>query len=311
MQARKLGIAMQLRLRGIDEKGAPVLEDDRLLLRTSKPSIALARFNAGETDLVSGGRFQNLPFLGAANISDGSAQYDPVPGLFGLLIVEAGPFLSESDNREAIAMAIDRPKLLTSFNVPAWQETLTLVPETMNNRVAVPRPDWTQLRIEDRKAKARASITRWIGAHGTVRTLKIAMPRGPGARIVFAQIQADLAYIGLSIERVTPEESADIRLIDRVADMSSPAWYLSQLSCTVSFVCDAKADALISEARLATEKDERARLLGEAEAKLQVKRNFIPIANPLRWSVTRNGLSGFTPNARGWHMLQFLGRDTR
>ena len=93
--------------------------------------------------------------------------------------------------------------------------------------------------------------------------------------------------------------------------MSSPAWYLAQLSCTVSFVCDAGVDGLVADARNATDRDERTRLLGEAETKLQTKRNYIPIANPLRWSVTRDGLLGYAPNARGWHMLQYLGRDTK
>jgi hypothetical protein len=68
---------------------------------------------------------------------------------------------------------------------------------------------------------------------------------------------------------------------------------------------------LVDAARLAADRDERTLILGEAEAKLQAKRNFIPIANPLRWSLTRNGLLGYTPNPRGWHLLQYLGRDTR
>ena len=311
MQARKLGVAMQLRLRGIDDKGASILEDHRLLLRIAKPSLALARFNAGETDVILGGRFQNMAMLSAAKISGGSAQYDPAPGLFGLLIVEAGPFLSDAENRQALAMAIDRPKLLASFGVPSWQETVTLVPETMKYRAPVPRPDWAQLRVEDRKTKARVTIARWTEAHGQVRPIKIALPRGPGARVFFAQVQSDFAAIGLKAERVTLDQQADIRLIDRVADMSSPAWYLAQLSCTVSFVCDAGVDGLVADARNATDRDERTRLLGEAETKLQTKRNYIPIANPLRWSVTRDGLLGYAPNARGWHMLQYLGRDTK
>ncbi len=311
MQARKIGSALQLRLRGLNEKGDTVLEDERVLLRTFRASLALARFNAGETDFLAGGRFQNLPELEAAKVDDGIVQFDPVPGLFGLLIIEAGPFLSDTANREAIAMAIDRPKLLTSFGIPAWQETLTLVPETMRNRAPVPRPEWAQLRIEDRKLKARVTIARWTGANGQVRPLKIALPRGAGARIFFARIRSDLADIGLRAERVTSLQEADIRLIDRVADMSSPAWYLAQLSCTTSFVCDPEADQLVDAARLAAARDERTLILGEAEVKLQAKRNFIPIANPLRWSVTRNGLLGYAPNPRGWHLLQYLGRDTR
>jgi ABC-type transport system substrate-binding protein len=309
MQASKQDTAMQLRLKMLDDKGDPVLDGNRLTLRTSRVSLALARFKAGESDVISGGRFQHLPMLEAAKTTGGAVQFDPVPGLFGLLIVEAGPFLTQVENREAIAMAIDRPKLLSSFNILAWQETVSLVPENMQNRADVARPEWASLRADDRKAKARGGITRWIGTHGAVRPLKIGLPRGPGARIFFARIQSDLAYIGLRVERVTPDQPADIRLIDSVADTSSPSWYLAQLSCTVSFICDADADALVAQARLSTDRNERTRLLGEAETRLQAKRNFIPLANPLRWSLTRDGLLGFAPNPRGWHMLQYLGRN--
>jgi ABC-type oligopeptide transport system substrate-binding subunit len=309
MQARKQGNVVMLRMRELDEKNNPVLADARIALRVSKPSIALARFNAGETDFITGGRFQHLPLLEAAKTKNGTVQFDSVPGLFGLLIVEAGPFLSETSNREAIAMAIDRPKLLSSFDILAWQETLTLVPENMKNRAPVTRALWTQLRGTDAKTKARVSIARWIGSHGPVRPLKIALPRGAGARIFFAQIQSDLAFIGLRAERVTPDQQADIRLVDRVADMSSPAWYLGQLSCIASLVCDPQADALIAAARQSSDPADRMRLLGEAETRLQAKLNFIPIANPLRWSLTRDQLLGFAPNPRGWHSLQYLGRD--
>jgi hypothetical protein len=49
--------------------------------------------------------------------------------------------------------------------------------------------------------------------------------------------------------------------------------------------------------------------LGQAEAEMQSTVGFIPIANPLRWSVVRPGLLGHFANGRGWHLLQYLGRD--
>jgi alpha-D-ribose 1-methylphosphonate 5-phosphate C-P lyase len=137
------------------------------------------------------------------------------------------------------------------------------------------------------------------------------MPRGPGSRMLFARLKSDFAAIGLSVERVTIGQQEDMRLIDQTADMTSPAWYLEQLSCQVTTICSADADVLVAEAQRATDRDERMRLLGEAELKLQNLRNFVPLANPVRWSLPRNGLLGFTGNARGWHPLQYLGRDTK
>jgi ABC-type transport system substrate-binding protein len=300
---------MQLRLKAFDERGTPVLENERVIMLPNKAATALARFRAGQTDMVSGGRFHHLPLLAAANISGGFPQSDPVPGLFGLLFTRAGPFLNISAHREAIAMAIDRPKLLTSFDIFAWKETLTLMPDTLQNRADIPPPSWGALSVAQRQELARGAISRWEAANGDVRPLKIAVPNDAGGKILFFRIRSDLNAIGLDAVRVSAGEAADLQLIDRVADMSSPSWYLGQLSCGATPVCNAQADNLVRAARTANDPAERQRLLGEAEAKLQESRNFIPLANPLRWSLTRDGLLGYAPNPRGWHLLQYLGRS--
>lgn len=310
MQAKKLGQAMQLRLKGLDEKGDPVLESETVTLRHGKASLLLARYIEGQSDLVEGGRFEDYPLLDAAKINADEIRFDAVPGLYGLLFVGAGPFLSDTANREAIAMAIDRPKLLTAFDIVAWREALTLVPESLPNRVATPRPEWAAQQISDRKRAAAATIARWENSNGQVRALRVALPRGFGSRIFFARLRADMAAIGLDIERVTFDRPHDLRLIDRTADQSSPAWYLDQLSCTVSSICSMDADRLVSEARMSADAATRSQFLAQAEAEMQATRNFIPIANPLRWSVVRPGLLGHFANGRGWHLLQYLGRDT-
>ena len=310
MQASRLGNAMQLRLKSFDANGDAVLGSETITLRHSEASLALARYSFAQTDLVEGGRFQDYPLLEAAKVNAGEIQFDAVPGLFGLLVVGAGPFLADTANREAIAMAIDRPKMLTAFDIVAWREALTLVPESLPNRIDAARPDWTSGQIADRKIQAAATIARWENGNGQVRSLKIAMPRGFGSRIFFARLRADMAAIGLEVERVTVERPHDLRLIDRAADQSSPAWYLDQLSCTVSPICSMDADRLVYEARMTSDIAARAQLLAQAEAEMQATRNFIPIANPLRWSIVRPGLLGHFANGRGWHLLQYLGRDT-
>jgi ABC-type transport system substrate-binding protein len=310
MQAERLGEAMQLRLKGLDEAGEPVLEPETVTLRSSKASLALARYVEGQSDFIDGGRFEDYILLDAAGINAGDIHFDSVPGLFGLLFAGEGPFLSDRQNREAMAMAIDRPRLLTAFDIVAWREALTLVPESLPNRLPAPRPEWAAQRIEERIAFARATIMRWENANGQIRPLRVALPRGYGGRIFFARLRADMAAIGLNVERVTIDRPHDLRLIDRTADQSSPAWYMDQLSCTVSPICSLDADRLVFEARMAGNIDTRAQLLAQAEAELQEMRNFIPVANPLRWSVARPGLLGHFANGRGWHLLQYLGRDT-
>lgn len=309
MQARKVERGMQLRRREQDERGKWVLGSETIALRSENPSVALARYLEGQNDFVTGGRFESYPLLEAAKINNDEIHFDAGPGLFGLLVKDAGSFLSDPANREAIAMAIDRPRLLASFDNVSWQEALTLVPETLPSRADAARPAWAQEQMDNRKAQARETVSRWITAHGTVRPLRIAMPRGPGSRVIFAMLRRDFGAIGLDAERVTPDQDADLLFVDQVADQSTPAWYLTQLSCEATPVCSTNADALVAQARMASDSAMRTQLLAQAEAELQATRNFIPIANPLRWSVARTRLKGFYSNGRGWHLLQYLGRE--
>jgi ABC-type transport system substrate-binding protein len=309
MLARKKGNALQLSQRIDDPGAAGVSTEDRIVaLSANDATTALARFVNGDTDAVLNGHFQDLPYLTATEDRQ-AAIYEPTLGLFGLLIVPNGPFLSDAANREAIAKAIDRPRLIADFDVSTWREMLTISPEALRNRDIIERPDWTSRRIDIRKAEARSVITSWQAANGTVRPLRIAMPRGPGSRIMFARLKSDLAAIGLAAERVMMGKEADMRIIDQIADFSSPAWYLEQLSCRATALCSPEADALVAEALASNDRTERTRLLGEAEVKLQALRNYVPLAYPLRWSLPRNGLLGFAPSPRGWHPLQYLGRD--
>ena len=78
---------------------------------------------------------------------------------------------------------------------------------------------------------ARATVANWENANGALRPLRVAMPRGYGARIFFARLRADLATVGIDIERVTVDRPHDLLLVDRTAQQSTPAWYLDQLSC--------------------------------------------------------------------------------
>ena len=311
MLAKKIGETMQLKIRQIDPRGKPILAKDQIVLEINHAARALSRFKLGATDLVTGGRFETLPFATATNFSEGALNYEPVPGLFGILITGSGPFLADARNREAINMAIDRPKLLTAFGQIGWQEALSLMPETLTNRTAMLRPNWTSLRIEDRQSRARSQISSWKSGNGDIRVIKIAMPKGPGARILFARLRSDFAAIGLNIERIALGQEADLEIVDQVASLSSPIWYLSQLSCRASIVCDTQADSLVDAARQSIDPSARTQFLHLAEEKLQAHRNFIPLSNPMRWSVVRDGMIGFSPNPRGWHPLQQLGNGPK
>ncbi len=307
MQAKKELEHMRMRHVTFEEDGKIATDDAWVVLNNMQAPLALARFIEGDTDLIIGGQFQDLPYVTASAIEENLLSFDPVPGLFGLLFVEDSDYLADEEVREALTMAVDRPRLLIDFRTE-WREVLTLVPETLQNRAAVERPAWNSLRIDQRIDTARQIIARWKSENGDVRDLRISIPEGPGGDILFARLKSDMANIGISAVKVAINQDADLRLIDRVAELSSPLWYLSQLSCKKTIICDEEADEFVNSARININLTERSQLLAAAERRIQQKRNFIPIANPSSWTVARSGLLGFAPNPRGLHPLQYLGQ---
>lgn len=307
MKAARHGRAIQLRHRALDETGAEKLIDPLVLLSAYRPAEAISLFADHDADLVLDGRFQHLPVLGAAKLPDSEIRLDPMTGLFGLLVTNGTGFLSDTENRAAIAMAIDRPRLLALFEMVVWRESTTISPPEMQNRARIAPQPWMTLDSTDRITEARERVAAWVAANGTPAPLRIAMPAGAGARVLYVRIKADLAKVGLETERVGLTESADLRLIDEVSDYDSPSWYISRLSCRQVPVCSTEADAALATARQAPNMAERTAALGEAEKALADAGIFVPVAMPLRFSLVRNGLSGFQVNYRGWHLLQFLG----
>ena len=308
MQAVKKTNWMQLHDILYDEEGQIDLDEKWVALQNNNAPDALARYIVGDTDLILGGRFTELPYFTASGIDEELLLYDPVPGLFGFLFVKNSDYLASSEVRNAITMAIDRPRLLIDFRSD-WREVLTLVPEGLQNRATVERPAWTRLRIDERIDLAKIIISNWQETSGELRDLRIAMPKGPGSDIIFARVRADLAKIGIVAKHVAMENDADLRLMDQIAPLSSPLWYLAQLSCKKTIVCDEEADDMVSFARLTGNLEERKNLLAAAERRLQDNRNFIPIAYPTLWMVARPGLLGFSTNPRGLHPLQSLGKE--
>jgi peptide/nickel transport system substrate-binding protein len=137
------------------------------------------------------------------------------------------------------------------------------------------------------------------------------MPDGPGARLLFTLLAIGWREIGVEAIRVGPEASADLRLIDAVAPSDTASWYLHSFSCAFNAVCSPAADAALDAAEKATTAAERARLLAEADAALAEAIPFLPIAQPVRWSLTSQRLDGFQENPRAIHPLNHLLRAKR
>jgi peptide/nickel transport system substrate-binding protein len=136
--------------------------------------------------------------------------------------------------------------------------------------------------------------------------LRIAVPDGPGYRIVFAHIRRDWRMIGVEAVRVPAGAPAELRLVDMVAPAELGSWYLRPFICGQSPVCDEVASQALEGARAAATPAERQALLAQADVELTNVAAFIPLGSPMRWSLRSNRLTAFRINPFARHSLTEL-----
>jgi oligopeptide transport system substrate-binding protein len=274
-------------------------------LRASSAEEAVALFDAGEVDLVLGGRLGALPLASTGPLSRGTVQLDPALGLFGLQVRRASGVLSTDRGREAIAMALDRPALIARFNIGGWVPTTRVVAPALAGDPGMIAERWTVRTLDELRAEAAGRVADWRrGNDGEEARLTLALDRAPGLDILFREISGQLATIGVRLERVPEGDASDLVLVDRVARYAEPRWFLNQFNCSLrAGLCSAEADALVREAIAEADPAERAARLAEAEAALTLSNAYIPFGSPLRFSLVRSWVEGFAPNPWAFHPL--------
>ncbi|MFT4056585.1 MAG: ABC transporter substrate-binding protein [Novosphingobium sp.] len=294
-------------------------------LRALPGAQAVAAFNDGSVDLVLGGRLQDFLQTRSVGILRGTIQLDPVVGLFGLHVMNDKGFLSEPANREALAMAVDREGLIAPFGVGGWSATTRIVTPSLDGDLGTIGERWGEQTLDERRAVATARVRAWHGSSGAVPSapqppaagapqpavhrvrLTLRLPEGAGSTVLFNRLAADFAAIGVGLDRAKDADDADLALVDDVARYPRAAWYLNRLSCHAGpGLCSQEADARVAEAAVAATPAERAALLTEAEAELTGANVFIPFGTPIRWSLVRGSVDGFSVNPWGWHPLMPL-----
>ena len=309
MSARGSAQQVTLDLLPPERRGLPADPDfagraRRLAASLTDANHAVARFNAGTVDAVFGGTIDSLPLAGAGGLTRGNVQLDPVMGLYGLRIETDEGFLGDPSNREALSMAINRDALIAAFNIGGWAPTSRLVSPQVEGDLGTIGERWQSLDFAQRRAAATARVAIWKSGGKALPVLRVATPGGAGSQLVLDRLRADWGAIGIGVHPVGSNAPAEVRLLDRVATYASASWFLDQLGCpVVKIVCSTAGDARVAEARKARDPQQRAALLAEAEAEITAVNGYIPIARPLRWSLVRNSVIGFAPNALGWHPL--------
>jgi oligopeptide transport system substrate-binding protein len=290
--------------RATDEQQA-ITPEDRVRLRGERAALAVTRFVARQSDLVSGGTIADWPLVKAAGPAPNTIRLDPAAGLFGLAVTNRSGLLGTPDGRAAVAAAIDR-QALTAAVARDWSPTEQLLPAQLDSAAAPAIAEWVAVSLEDRRTTARALVAAWRQANdGAEARLRLALPAGPGGTLLWGHLAADLLTVGIRPVRVAPDAAADLRLIDAVAPYDSARWYLA----TACAGCGLDTPPGIEAARFAPSLDARAAALASADAELARDGGYIPIARPFRWSLVSLRLKAWQANARAWHPLNQLRRD--
>lgn len=276
-------------------------EVPQIMLRGEAAPMAVARFLAGDTDLIAGGTAGDLPIARAARPGINRFSFDPVAGLFGLIFVhKEGPFANAA-LRRALNMSVDRPAIIASIAAPGLEPRDSLIAPGIDELPQPALPAWAAEPLPMRREVAVRTIASLSGTAPL--TVRVAMPNGPGYRLVFAHLRRDWAAIGVDARRVGMQEKADLRFIDAVAPARLASWYLRHFTCQASPVCDPAADEMMEAARTAQDLASRRDFLANADRLLAEAVPFIPIAAPIRWSLLSPRLTAFRPNIFSRHYV--------
>jgi oligopeptide transport system substrate-binding protein len=295
-------VRLERRVTGLDgEEG----RTEELWLGGSDAATAVRGFMVGEADLVLGGTFADLPYTRRVRLPRGTVRFDPVAGLFGLASARSGGPIADPELRRLLAQAIDRDALIAALDVPGLVGRATLLEAGLDGIANPVAPPWLTVPIGERRPGLIAAADRLFGAEERP-VIRIALPEGPGAQLLFNRLASDWALLGLKLERATTGQAADLKLVDAVAPSTSPAWFVRQFRCEVAPICDEEADPLLDAARAAPVAAQRGALLSEAARLMDEAQVFIPIAAPVRWSLVSDRIEGFAGNRFARHTLTSL-----
>ena len=287
-----------------DEGLEEVRADEReIQLKGGRAALAVARFVKGRSDLVLGGTVTDWPIVQAAGLdSSNRMRLDPVDGLFGLAIISRTAALKERSLRAALAMAIDRSALVIGLSLPRWTPIERLLPAQLDSGREPASPDWTGNSMDERRSIARQRVAAWESVRGAIEPLRVALPKGPGMRVLFARLAADWRRIGVSVILVpVTDEDADIRLIDEVAPNISANWYLTRTGCNYGLACSTAGDFALSESRAAPTLGQRSAAIARADAAYAENGGYIPLGKPFRWALVSPVLTLYRDNIFGVH----------
>jgi peptide/nickel transport system substrate-binding protein len=275
---------------------------EQLDLTGAKAREAIEAFVAGDADLVLGGTFVDLPFVARNKLPRRALQFDPASGLFGLVPARNSGPAANADIRRLLSQAIDREALVAALSVPGLVPRATVLEPALDNIADPLPPQWLATSLADRRPELAASA-RKLFPQDKPAIIRIALPDGPGADILFNRLATDWGALGLKVQRAGDNAPADFTLIDEVAPSSSASWFLRRFRCGVVPVCDAQIDEVLAAARTTSVLPQRSALLLDASRQIDSEQLFLPIAAPIRWSLVSARITSFAGNRFALHTL--------
>ena len=290
--------------RGLPEQGDWEERIRPVLLRKTTARDAVAGFANDRFDVILGGRVQDFPLAASGALSRGTVRLDGALGLFGLDVVRPTGFLASAENREALAMGLDRGSLIEPLGVGGWQASARIVPDGLPGLGTARPPRWNGQPVDVLRDVANQRIAQWKAANGGEVQLALRLPEGPGSNILFAELAGQFAEIGVTLVRADAQQPADLALRDRVARFDGPRWFLGQFHCSIEpRLCAPEADELVRLSNEARDPAVQAQYLAQAEGVLTATNLYIPLGAPIRWSQVRSDVPGFAENPWAFHPL--------
>lgn len=278
---------------------------EQLDLSGTKVEAAIEAFADGSADLVLGGTFADLPYVARDKLPRRALQFDPAAGLFGLVPARnAGP-AADADIRKLLSQAIDRDALIAALAVPGLVPRATVLEPGLDNIVDPQPPQWMATSLADRRPDLIATARRLFPKDKPA-IVRLALPDGPGANILFNRLASDWGALGIQVERAGNGAPADFILIDEVAPSSSASWFVRRFRCAAVPVCDPAIDEVMDAARTTSVLPQRSALLLDASRQIDSNQLFIPIAAPIRWSLVSARIASFVGNRFAIHTLTGL-----
>ena len=293
----------------------------RISLSTRTADEAIAAFNRGEVDIVTGGA---LDGFGSARVlaRRDALKLEQQRGVLTLLLNQSSGPLQDLRVRTALRLAVDRAALGSSvFGSPDATAVPALAPRSLTSYTQGPIPEWTAWPMVQRLEEARRLLAE-AGHDALTNRLKlqIAIPESPEAERLISDFADDWATIGVDVAlqrrsadfhaKAVKQGDFEIALVSRVATIDSPLPFLLPFTCGANRhgVCLREADALLADAWKAKTLADRMTAIAAAERLWSEDGAAIGLVQPLGWSLVSPRIIGWTPNPSGVHPLSPLQR---